>query len=61
MSIITWNTEAVMARYRALKEEGYDGLTASRVVRFEFVGDIPNPLSLQPSPLKGSLRVRGAG
>ena len=35
---ITWNTEAVMARYRALKEE-YDGLTASRILRFEFCGD----------------------
>src|SRR3990172_1159343 len=48
---ISWNTEAVMARYRALKGEGYDGLTASRVVRFEFVGDIADPrLSLQSVP-----------
>ena len=47
---ITWNTEAVMARYRALKEE-YDGLTASRILRFEFCGDIPDPrMSLQSVP-----------
>jgi len=49
VSGITWNTEAVMARYKALRAEGYDGLTASRVVRFEFVGDIPR-LSLQSVP-----------
>src|SRR3990167_10238619 len=41
---ISCNTEAVMARYRALKGQGMDGLTASRVVRFGFVGDIPDPM-----------------
>ena len=51
VSGITWNTETVMARYRELKASGMDGLAASRVVRFEFVGDIPDPrLSLQSVP-----------
>ena len=35
---ITWNTEPVMARYRALKAQGMDGLKASRVVLQEFTG-----------------------
>ena len=43
VSGLTWNSEMVMGRHRVLKAEGYDGLTASRIVRFEFVGDIPDP------------------
>ena len=37
-----------MGRYRELKAGGMDGLTASRVVRWEFVGDIPDPRMSHP-------------
>jgi hypothetical protein len=50
VSEIAWNTEAVMARYRELVSnpvrEGnihYNSLEASRIVRFESCGDIPDP------------------
>ena len=43
LSGIVWSAEAVMGRHRELKDGGMDGLTASRVVRWELVGDIPDP------------------
>ena len=46
ISGIVWNT--VMGRYRELRG-GMDGLEASRVVRWEFVGDIADPRTETPN------------